>query len=90
MLAKWAGDNLEPWASGVWSYSMVKVATRLLARIDPPSEPAARIAYDRLHKTLPGEGKWCGLLPLSRRADGVWQGQAWTAGNEKSGKNQSC
>ncbi|MFZ6772111.1 CRISPR-associated helicase Cas3' [Undibacterium sp. SXout7W] len=86
MLAKWAGDNLEPWASGVWSYSMVKVAARFLARIDPPSEPAARIAYDRLHKTLPGEGKWCGLLPLSRRADGVWQGKTWTAANEKSGK----
>jgi CRISPR-associated endonuclease/helicase Cas3 len=26
------------------------------------------------------------LLPLSQRSDGTWEGRAWAAGNEKSGK----
>lgn len=86
MLAKWVEGNLQRWAEGVWTYSMVKVATRLLARVDAPSDPTQKAAYVYLQQTLPSQGKWCVLLPLVQRADGVWEGQAWTAGNEKSGK----
>ncbi len=86
MLAKWADGNLQRWADGVWTYSMVKVATRLLARVDTPSDPTQKSAYLHLQQTLPSQGKWCVLLPLVQRADGVWEGQAWTAGNEKSGR----
>lgn len=86
MLAKWVDGNLQRWAQGVWSYSMVKVAARLLARVDAPSNEPQKTAYSRLLQTLPSQGKWCVLLPLSQREDGVWQGQGWTAGNEKSGK----
>lgn len=86
MLAKWIDGNLQRWAEGVWSYSMVKVAARLLASADAPSGEPQKTAYVRLLQTLPSQGKWCVLLLLSQRTDGMWQGQGWTAGNEKSGK----
>jgi CRISPR-associated endonuclease/helicase Cas3 len=87
ILAKWVGGNLERWAKGVWSYSMVKVAVRLLASVDAPLNEPQKTAYDRLLQTLPNKGKWCVLLPLSQRADGVWHAQGWTAGNEQTGIN---
>lgn len=86
MLAKWVDGDLRRWAEGVWTYSMVKVATRMLASVDAPSEAMQKAAYLQLQQTLPNQGKWCVLLPLTQRQDGVWQGQAWTAGNEKTGK----
>ncbi|RFC35929.1 MAG: CRISPR-associated endonuclease/helicase Cas3 [Candidatus Nitrotoga sp. SPKER] len=86
MLAKWVDGNWQRWAEGVWTYSMVKVASRLLARVDTPSDPTQKAAYVYLQQTLPSQGKWCVLLPLIQRVDGIWQGQAWTAGNEQSGK----
>ena len=86
MLAKWLDGNLQRWAEGVWTYSMVKVAARLLARVDAPLDAMQKTAYLHLQQTLPSQGKWCVLLPLTQRTDGVWEGQAWTAGNEKSGK----
>lgn len=86
MLAKWVDGHLQRWAEGVWTYSMVKVATRWLARVDAPSDTMQKAAYVHLQQTLPSQDKWCALLPLTQRADRVWEGQAWTAGNEKSGK----
>ena len=86
MLTKWVDGSLQQWTEGVWTYSMVKVATRLLARVDAPSDPTQEAAYLHLQQTLPNQGKWCVLLPLIRRADGVWEGQAWTTENEKTGK----
>jgi len=87
MLAKWVDGNLQQWAAGAWSYSMVKIAVRLLARVDVPLDEQQKAAYGRLLKTLPSQGKWCVLLPLSQSTDGVWQGQGWTDGDEKNGKN---
>ncbi|ARU32453.1 hypothetical protein CAP31_12650 [Sulfuriferula sp. AH1] len=86
MLAKWVDGQLQPWAEGVWAYSMVKMAVRWLAQVDVPSDALQKSAYLHLQQTLPSQGKWCVLLPLMRRLDGVWEGQAWTAGNEKAGK----
>ena len=86
MLAKWVDGNLQRWAEGVWTYSMLKVAARLLAKVDAPSDPTQKMAYVNLQQSLPSQGKWCVLLLLTQRADGVLEGQAWTAGNEKSGK----
>ena len=86
MLAKWVDGNLQRWADGVWTYSMVKVAARLLAKADAPTDVTQKEAYAQLQQSLPSQGKWCILLPLTKRADNVWESQAWTAGNEKSGK----
>ncbi len=86
MLAKWVDGYLQPWAEGVWAYSMVKVIARNLAGVDAPSDPIQKTAYVDLQQTLPSQGKWCVLLPLTQHVDGMWEGQAWTAGNEKTGK----
>lgn len=86
MLAKWVDGNWVRWADGVWSYSMVKMAARLLAKCEAPLDAQQQTSYVQLQQTLPSQGKWCVLLPLSQRKDGVWQGQGWTAGNEKKGK----
>ncbi|MHB1655768.1 MAG: CRISPR-associated helicase Cas3' [Burkholderiales bacterium] len=86
MLAKWVDGQLQPWAEGVWAYSMVKMAVRWLAQVSVPSDALQKAAYLHLQQTLPSQGKWCALLMLSQRVDGVWEGQAWTAGNEKAGK----
>ncbi|WP_038493426.1 CRISPR-associated helicase/endonuclease Cas3 [Janthinobacterium agaricidamnosum] len=83
MLAKWADGKLLRWDAGPWPYSMVKVAAHLLAKAELPSQAAQEAAYLALKQTLPSQGEWCVLLPLSPGADGVWQGQGWTAGNEK-------
>jgi CRISPR-associated endonuclease/helicase Cas3 len=83
MLAKWVDGNLQRWAEGVCAYSMVKVTARLMSMVDAPSDPLKKMAYVNLQQTLPSQGKWCVLLPLSQNEDGVWEGQAWTAGNEK-------
>ena len=86
MLAKWVDGNLQRWADGGWTYSMVKVAARLLARVDTPFDTMQKAAYMHMQQTLPSQGKWCVLLPLTQRVDGAWEGRAWTAENEKSGK----
>jgi len=88
MLAKWVDGNLQRWAEGAWPYSMVKLASRLLDRdrIDASLNAREKIAYGRLQQTLPSQGKWCLLLPLSQRTDGTWQGRGWTVANEKAGK----
>lgn len=86
MLAKWVDGNLQRWAEGAWTYSMVKVAAQWLTKVDVPSDPMQKAVYVHLQQSLPSQGKWCVLLPLVPRADGVWEGQAWTAGNEKTGK----
>lgn len=86
MLAKCDGDQLLPWASGSWAYSMVKVAARWISRVDVPGDSSQAAEYVRLQRTLPSEGKWSVLLPLAHVGDGVWQGEAWTAGDEKKGR----
>ena len=86
MLAKWVDGALRPWADGVWSYSMVKVAAHRLASVDVPTGAVEAAAYRRLQQTLPSQGKWCVLLPLTLGGDGVWRGQGHIAGNALSGK----
>ena len=85
MLAKWVDGNLLRWADGVWQKSMVKVASRLLASACIPTDEAHKMVYERLLHTLPSQGKWSVLLPLTQRPDGVWQGVGWTAEGEKKG-----
>uniref|UniRef100_E6QU36 Uncharacterized protein n=1 Tax=mine drainage metagenome TaxID=410659 RepID=E6QU36_9ZZZZ len=84
MLAKWVNGQLQSWAEGAWAYSMVKMEARKLAQAVIPSDVQA--AYVHLQQTLPSQGKWCVLLPLLQNENGACEGQAWTAGNEKSGK----
>ncbi|AMS32030.1 hypothetical protein AEM42_05760 [Betaproteobacteria bacterium UKL13-2] len=86
MLAKWVDGQLRRWSDGPWPYSMVKVASRLLASVEMPADGVQQAAYRQLQQSLPSEGKWCVLLPLTHRPDGAWKGSAWTAGNEQANK----
>ena len=80
MLAKWVGGQLLRWDPGVWSYSMVKIAARLMAtEVDQP-DAGSRAVFARLKQTLPNQGKWSFMLALAQEADGTWQADAWTAG----------
>lgn len=83
MLAKWVDGKLLRWDEGIWPYSMVKIASRLLSKVDIPTDKDQAAAYVDLQKTLPSQGKWCVLLSLSLGADGMWQGQGWTVGGDK-------
>lgn len=85
MLARWAGERLLPWAEGAWAYSTVKVPVWQLERADLPVPVLQLEQYERLRESLPSQGKYCVLLPLIQQADGTWQGQAWTAADEKRG-----
>jgi CRISPR-associated endonuclease/helicase Cas3 len=80
LLAKWIGDKLCPWVDGAWALSMVKIATRLISGEVVPVRAEQQAAFLRLKQTLPSQGKWCLLLPLSQDGDGIWRGQAWAAG----------
>ncbi|MFM9435417.1 CRISPR-associated endonuclease/helicase Cas3 [Janthinobacterium sp. CG_23.3] len=85
MLAKWIDDELYPWVDGAWAYSMVKIAARQISEEALPVDAGKQATLLRLKQTLPSQGKWCLLLPLSLGPDGVWRGQAWAAGNARSG-----
>ena len=79
MLARWEGERLLPWADGVWAYSMVKVPAWQLEHAEMPVSVVQQAEVERVRATLPSQGKYCVLLCLTRQADGIWQGQAWTA-----------
>lgn len=87
MLAKWVDGHLLRWDHRVWPYSMVKLAARKMGNIELTGSDKEREVYDALLKTLPSEGKYCTLLPLTLHADGSWQGQAWTAAKDERDKS---
>lgn len=82
MLARWDGEQLLPWVDGVWAYSMVKVPAWQMDSVELPVSPAQLAQYEQVRNTLPSQGKYCLLLPLTQQPDGIWQGQAWTAPDE--------
>jgi CRISPR-associated endonuclease/helicase Cas3 len=83
-LAKWVDGILQPWAEGVWTRSIVKVASKSINRTEAPADTTQNLAFLQRKQTLPNQGKWCELLALSKRVDGAWEGKAWTLGNAKA------
>lgn len=78
VLARWESDKLFPWVrrDHAWQYSTMRVAERLIAKVDVPAEQQAE--YQRVLETLPDKGKWSLLLPLSESGDGSFTGHAWS------------
>lgn len=78
VLARWQGEKLVPWVQRqhAWQYSTVRVAERLLARVDIPAHRLAE--YQRVLETMPGKGKWSILLALGESESGVFTGHAWS------------
>lgn len=87
MLAKWDNGCLQRWDERGWPYSMVKVLARKMGRIEFGGDVGLLHAHEEMLKTLPSEGKYCVLLPLSLQADGCWQGQVWTAAKDERDKS---
>ncbi|MBP7229482.1 MAG: CRISPR-associated helicase Cas3' [Moraxellaceae bacterium] len=65
VLARWEGGRLVPWVQRqhAWAYSTVRIAERLIAEVDIPA--GIRHEFQRALETLPGQGKWSILLPLT-------------------------
>ncbi|MCR6650183.1 MAG: CRISPR-associated helicase Cas3' [Cellvibrionaceae bacterium] len=85
VLARWNGERLVPWIqhNHAWAYSTVKVAERLIARVQPV-KAALLEEYNRVMETLPDKGKWSLLLPLEEDSTGNWVAQAWTSDQNKT------
>lgn len=86
MLAKWVDGKLLRWHDGAWPHSIVKVNAQALAQVEVPADARQAASYLALKKTLPSEGEWCVLLPLTQDSDGVWHGQAWTGEDRSEGR----
>lgn len=81
VLACWEGDRLVPWAKRnyAWAYSTVKVAQRLIRRVQLPSDQHLINEYHRVLEALPDKGKWSVLLPFQQNERGEWFAQAWAS-----------
>ena len=86
VLARWDNNRLLPWVSRshAWAYSTVKIAERLMAKVQLPTNSLQLTEYNRVLETLPDKGKWSLLLPLEQSANGDWLAQAWTSDQNKA------
>lgn len=86
VLARWENDRLVPWVkrNHAWAYSTVKVAERLIAKVQLPASVNQLTEYNRALESLPDKGKWSLLLPLEQNSAGNWVAQAWTSDQNKA------
>ncbi|MGV7208440.1 CRISPR-associated helicase Cas3' [Oxalobacteraceae bacterium A2-2] len=76
ILARHENGAMTLWNQGHWANSMLKVAQRDMAEAEVSAN--AQPPHEVLRQTLPAEGKYCVLLPLSADGGGMWSGSAWT------------
>lgn len=86
ILARWENNRLAPWVKRkhAWAYSSVKIAERLMAKVQFPEVPEQLSEYQRVLETLPDKGKWSLLLPLAQNAQGQWLAKAWSSDQNKA------
>lgn len=86
VLARWENDRLVPWVkrNHAWAYSTVKIAERLMAKMQLPATVNQLAEYNRVLESLPDKGKWSLLLPLEQNSTGNWVAQAWTSDQNKA------
>jgi CRISPR-associated endonuclease/helicase Cas3 len=86
VLARWENDRLVPWVkhSHAWAYSTVKIAERLIAKVQLPATVNQLADYNRVLESLPDKGKWSLLLPLEQNSNDNWVAQAWTSDQSKA------
>lgn len=86
ILARWENDRLVPWVlrNYAWAYSTVKIAERLMAKVQLPVTVNRLAEYNRVLESLPDKGKWSLLLPLDKNLTGNWVAQAWTSDQNKA------
>jgi CRISPR-associated endonuclease/helicase Cas3 len=77
-LAPWDGKTHVPWYNQgdfPWDMSQVNLR-RTLVDAEAEHDPSLAAAVAELKERLPDKGKWSVLVPLSKTADGRWQGMA--------------
>ncbi len=86
VLARWENERLVPWVKRnyAWAYSTVKIAERLMAKVQSPATVNQLAEYNRALESLPDKGKWSLLLPLEQNSSGKWVAQAWTSDQNKA------
>ena len=79
-LARWQDGALLPWFEGPhgWAYSSLRMAERLVAATAPAADARLQSAQDAVLATLPAQGRWTVLLPLTLTSQG-WVGAALAA-----------
>lgn len=77
-LAIWDGENLISWyEAGRFSWDMSEVSINKKKLSSPAIYPQKLItAIDNEKKSMPDQGKWCVLIPISSDAGGTWKGSA--------------
>ena len=80
VLARWVEGQLQPWVPGPngWAYSGLRMAERLMAANAPAANAQLQTVLDARLATLPSQGKWMVVLPLSLSEQG-WVGEALAA-----------
>ena len=79
-LARWVDGRLQAWEDDPhgWAYSGLRMAERLIAATAPMADAQQQAALDATLLTLPAQGRWMVLLPLSLTPQG-WVGEALAA-----------
>ena len=75
-LAKWQDGRLEPWAAPGehrWQRSAVRMSEKKVAG-EPVTEGIPAREIERVRRSMPGRGRWGGLLPMVRVGEGKWRG----------------
>src|SRR5690606_34912123 len=81
VLARWEKDRILPWVqrNHAWSYSTLRIAERLIAKVGEFADKAQTEAYIEALERLPDKGKWSVLLPFTCDDSGCWRVSAWSA-----------
>jgi len=76
--AMWDGENLIPWSdAGRFSWDMSEVSVNKKNLSSPATYPQKLITtIDNAKKSMPDQGKWCVIIPLSLDDNGLWKGTA--------------
>ncbi|MEN9867543.1 MAG: hypothetical protein RL748_3133 [Pseudomonadota bacterium] len=80
MLARWQGDQIQPWVTHekmrvAVAQSSLRMASRLIEKTAEPQSEKRQLAMAQFLMQLPSQGKWMVVLALEERADG-WVGDA--------------
>lgn len=78
-LARWDGNKLLPMYESetfTWDMSQVSIRSVMVSAEAEIRDAKLKGAVEQLKLTLPDKGKWSILVPMTKRSDGKWQGEA--------------
>lgn len=90
-LARWNGDELEPWEQGVedlgdaWRLSEVSVPLYWVGESPQAADAVQRKAIEKAREMMPDKGRWCVVVPMVPDDERRWLGTL----NNKDGESVS-